>query len=163
MCHVISILVKIKSKLSVNILHRAVNDERMYEKNGWDNRNAFSFELKFTEGQRTRWICFLSYLFSITKNAVSLIYLLFIYPWAYIFNWLKSNPVKGTGSRFSACSFIKMLFFCRDMLYRLCKQYDHVIMMSKRQSAHSPGSHLINLCANYCKLINHGIKPSGQQ
>ena len=46
---------------------------------------------------------------------------------------------------------------------RLCKQYDHVIMMSKNQSAHSPGSHLINLCANNCKLINHGIKPSGQQ
>ena len=46
---------------------------------------------------------------------------------------------------------------------RLCKQYDHVIMMSKNQSAHSPGSHLINLCANSCKLINHGIKPSGQQ
>ena len=42
-------------------------------------------------------------------------------------------------------------------------QYDHVIMMSKNQSAHSPGSHLINLCANNCKLINHGIKPSGQQ
>ena len=46
---------------------------------------------------------------------------------------------------------------------RLCKQYDHVIMMSKNQSAHSPGSHLINLCANNCKLTNHGIKPSGQQ
>ena len=153
----ISILVKIKSKLGVNILHWAVNDERMYERKGWDNRNAFSIELKFTEGQRTRWICFLSHLFSITKNAVSLIYLLFIYPWAYIFNWLKSNPVKGTGSRFSACSFIKMLFFCRDMLY------DHVIMLWKNQSAHSPGSHLISLCANNCKLINHGIKPSGQQ
>ena len=40
---------------------------------------------------------------------------------------------------------------------------DHVIMMSKNQSAHSPGSHLINLCAHNCKLINHGIKPSGQQ
>ena len=54
---------------------------------------------------------------------------------------------KGTGSRFSACSFIKMLFFCRDILYRLCKQYDHVIMLSKSQSAHSLGSHLhlINL------------------
>ena len=39
--------------------------------------------------------------------------------------------IKGTGSQFSACSFIKMLFFCRDMLYRLCKQYDHVILMSK--------------------------------
>ena len=46
---------------------------------------------------------------------------------------------------------------------RLCKQYDHVIMMSKNQSAHSPGSHFINLCANNCKLTNHGIKPSGQQ
>ena len=57
----------------------------------------------------------------------------------------------------------KMLFFCRDMLYRLCKQYDHVVMLSKNQSAHSPGSHLINLGANSCKVINHGIKPSGQQ
>ena len=27
--------------------------------------------------------------------------------------------VKGKGSRFSACSFIKMLFCCRDLLYRL--------------------------------------------
>ena len=70
---------------------------------------------------------------------------------------------QGTGSRFSACSFIKMLFFCRDMLYRLFKQYDYVIMLSKNQSAHTPGSHLINLCANSCKLINHGIKPSDQQ
>ena len=26
---------------------------------------------------------------------------------------------KGTGSRFSACSLIKMMFFCRDILYRL--------------------------------------------
>ena len=73
----------------------------------------------------------------------------------------KPGSFKGTGSRFGACSFIKM-FFCRDMLYRLGKQYGHVIMMSKNQSAHSPGSHLINLCANKCELINHGIKPSGQ-
>ena len=50
--------------------------------------------------------------------------------------------LKGTGSWFSACSFIKMLFFCRNMLYRLCKQYDHVLMLSKNQSAYSPGSHL---------------------
>ena len=54
-----------------------------------------------------------------------------------------------------ACLFIKMLFFCCDMLYRLCKQHGHVIMMSKNQSVHSPGSHLIKLCANNCKLINH--------
>ena len=45
--------------------------------------------------------------------------------------------LKGTGSRFSACSYIKMLFFCWDMLYRLWKQYDHVIMLSKNQSAYS--------------------------
>ena len=70
---------------------------------------------------------------------------------------------KRTGSRFSACSLINMLFFCRDMLYRLCKKYDHVIMLSKNQSTNSPGSHLISLGANSCKLINHGIKPSGQQ
>ena len=70
---------------------------------------------------------------------------------------------KGTGSWFSACLLIKMLFFCRDMLYRLWKHYDHVIMLSKNQTAHSPGSHLINLGANSWKLINHGIKPSGQQ
>ena len=57
---------------------------------------------------------------------------------------------KVTGSRFSACSLIK-------------KQYDHVIIMSKNQSAHSPGSYLINLDAISCKLINHGIKPWGQQ
>ena len=45
--------------------------------------------------------------------------------------------LKGTGSRFSACSYIKMPFFCWDMLYRLWKQYDHVIMLSKSQSAYS--------------------------
>ena len=44
----------------------------------------------------------------------------------------------------------------------------HVIMLSKNQSAHSPGSHLINLAhmslgANSCKFINHDIKPLGQQ
>ena len=71
--------------------------------------------------------------------------------------------IKGTSSRFSACSLSKMLFFWRDMLYRLWKQYNHVIMLSKNQSAHSPGSHLINLGANSSKLINHGINPSGQQ
>ena len=32
--------------------------------------------------------------------------------------------------------------FCRDMLYRLCKQCDHVIMLLRNPSAHSPGSHL---------------------
>ena len=67
------------------------------------------------------------------------------------FRWLDMG-FKGTGSRFSACSLIKMLFFCRDMLYRPCKQYDHVIMWSKNQSAHSPGRshlHLVNL--NICK------------
>ena len=35
--------------------------------------------------------------------------------------------------------------------------------LSKNQSAHSPGSDLINLGANTCKLISLGIKPSGQQ
>ena len=38
------------------------------------------------------------------------------------------------------------------MLYHLRKQYDHVIMLSKNQSAHSSGSklHLINL--NYLNI-----------
>ena len=58
------------------------------------------------------------------------------------------GEVKGTGSQFSTCSLTKILFFCRDMLYHLRKQYDHVIMLSKNQSAHSPGSHLINSGAN---------------
>ena len=49
------------------------------------------------------------------------------------------------------------------MLYCLCKQYDHVSTLSKNQSAHFPGSQLINLYANSCKLINYGIKRSGQQ
>ena len=52
---------------------------------------------------------------------------------------LGSNKVivmfKGMGSQFSACSFIKMLFFCWDMRYLQCEQYDHVIMLSKNQSA----------------------------
>ena len=65
---------------------------------------------------------------------------------------------KGTGSRFSVCSFIKMLFFCRYMLHRPCKQYDHVILLSNNQSAHSSGSHfhLINL--NICKYSETSIK-----
>ena len=66
---------------------------------------------------------------------------------------------KGTVPRFSTSSLIKMLFFCRDMLYRLCKQCDHVIMLSKNQSAHSPGSHLLKLCAHSCKFINHDHQP----
>ena len=36
-------------------------------------------------------------------------------------------------------------------------------MMSKNQSAHTPGSHLINVCANNCKLINYRINPLGEQ
>ena len=75
------------------------------------------------------------------------------------------NPLlKGHVHSFTVhASQSKCCIFCQDMVYRLCKQYDHVIMLSKNQSAHSPGSHLINLGANSCKLINHGIKPSGQQ
>ena len=71
--------------------------------------------------------------------------------------------------QFSACSFIKMLFLCQDMLYRLCIQYDHVIMLSKNQSPHSPGSHLhlinfwVDQFAKSSKLINHGINPPRQQ
>ena len=55
------------------------------------------------------------------------------------------------------------IFLPGDILYRLCKQYDHVLMLLKNQSAHSAGSHLNNLCPNSCKFINHGTKPSGQQ
>ena len=58
--------------------------------------------------------------------------------WTMISSIFNSREFKGTGSRLSACSFIKMLFYCRDMLYRQCKQYDHVIMLSKNQSALSP-------------------------
>ena len=56
--------------------------------------------------------------------------------------------IKGRGSRFSAFSFFKMLFCCRGILYRVCKQYDHVVM---NQSAHSPGSHLHLIDLNICK------------
>ena len=35
--------------------------------------------------------------------------------------------LKGTGSRLSACSFVKMLVSCRDLVYRLYNQYDHVM------------------------------------
>ena len=51
-----------------------------------------------------------------------------------VFTVINFIELKGTGSRFSPCSFIKMLFFCRDMLYCLSKQYDHVMMLSKNQS-----------------------------
>ena len=64
---------------------------------------------------------------------------------------IREHEVKGTGSRFSACTYIKMLFFCRDMLYRLCKQYNHDILLSKNQSASSPGSHLHFINLNICK------------
>ena len=47
---------------------------------------------------------------------------------------------------------IKMLFFW-NMLYRLCKQYDPVIMLSKNQSEHSPGCHLRLINLNICKLL----------
>ena len=40
---------------------------------------------------------------------------------------------------------------------------DHDIMMSKNQSAHSPVALTLSTGANSCKLINHGIKPLGQQ
>ena len=69
----------------------------------------------------------------------------------YIQQIISSQLLKGTGSWLSACSFIKMLFFCRDILYRVCKQYDHVIMLSKNQSALSPGSHLHLINLNICK------------
>ena len=69
---------------------------------------------------------------------------------ASVIRMIKKKLLKGTGSRLSACSFIKMLFFCRDMLYRLCKQYHHVIMFSKNQSAHFPGSHLHLINLNIC-------------
>ena len=62
-----------------------------------------------------------------------------------------SLAIKGRGSQFSACSFIKMLFCCRDILHHVCKQHDHVIMLSKNQSAHSPGSHLHSINLNICK------------
>ena len=35
----------------------------------------------------------------------------------------------------------------------LCKQNDHVIMLSKTQSAHSPGSHLHLINLNICKYL----------
>ena len=35
----------------------------------------------------------------------------------------------------------------------ICKQYDHVIMLSKNQSAHSPGSHLHLINLNICKEL----------
>jgi len=71
-------------------------------------------------------------------------------------------PLKGQVHGFTAhASYSKCCIFCQDMLYHLCKQYNHVIMLSKNQSPHSPGIHLTNLCVNSCKFINHGIKPSG--
>ena len=65
---------------------------------------------------------------------------------------------KGTGSRFRACSFMKMLFSAATC----CIASANNMIMSKwcqrtNLHVHSPGSHLINLCANNCKLINHGI------
>ena len=45
-----------------------------------------------------------------------------------------------------------------------CIVYEsNMIMLSKNQSGHSPGSPLINLCTKSCKLIHHGRKPSVQQ
>ena len=55
----------------------------------------------------------------------------------YIQQIISFQSLKGTCSWFSACSFMKILFFCRDMLYHLCKEYDHVIMLSKNY-LHSP-------------------------
>ena len=89
---------------------------------------------------------------------------------AYFLPWIKESVLtnkvsvlKGQVHGSAHAHLSKYCFFCCDRLCHLCKQHDHVIMMSKNQSAHTPGSHLINLCANNCKLIEHGIKPSGQQ
>ena len=76
--------------------------------------------------------------------------------------------LKGKVSRFSARSFINKLFLLpgHAVLSMQAKLSDmHMIMsaLSKNQSTHSPGSHLINLCANSCKFINKKIKPLGRQ
>ena len=118
---------------------------------------AFSVEVRYAERFHcSAKCCFFFYRCKQDRNSRSFSY----NKWRH---YDVSAFVEGTGSRFSTCSLIKVLFFCWDMLYRLWKQYNHVVMLSKNQSAHSPGSHLINLGGNSCKLINHGIKPSGQQ
>ena len=107
-------------------------------------------------------------------------------PWLHQFtsSFYVSFPsrVKGTGSRFSACLFIKMLFFCQDTLYRLCEQYDHLVMKAAQYkflilwSCHNvikepictltrqslALDQLKHLQIAVIKLIKHGIKPSGQ-
>ena len=107
-------------------------------------------------------------------------------PWPHLFtsSFYVSflSRVKGTGSRFSACLFIKMLFFCQDTLYRLCKQYDHLVMKAAQYkflilwSCHNvikepictltrqslALDQLKHLQIAVIKLIKHGIKPSGQ-
>ena len=59
--------------------------------------------------------------------------------------------IKGTGSYGSAHAHYKNALFCQDMLYCLCKQYDHVKMLSKSKSVHFAGSHLHLINLNICK------------
>ena len=50
--------------------------------------------------------------------------------------------LKGTGFTIQRMFIYQNAVSLPDMMYHLCKQNDHVIMLSKNQSAHSPGSHL---------------------
>ena len=79
----------------------------------------------------------------------------------HLTNWMRWNSsdkcflLKGRVTRF-------IIYQNAVFLPRHAVSSMQVIMLSRNQSAHSPGSHLINLGPNICKLINHGIKPSGQ-
>ena len=79
--------------------------------------------------------------------------------------WMKKiSFFQGTGSRFSACSFIKMLFFCRDMLYRQWKQYIwwcHNVV--KESICTPPWQSLVLDQLKYLQIAVNSMEYSGQQ
>ena len=60
-----------------------------------------------------------------------------IYVCNLLCSWLATMDTLKGQIHSSAHAHIKMLFFCQDMLCLLCKQHDHVIMLSKN-NLHTP-------------------------
>ena len=70
--------------------------------------------------------------------------------------------IKGEVSRFSGMLINQNAFFNAGTDCIVHASDMIMSVLSKNQSAHSSGSHLINLCANNCKFINYRMQPSGR-
>ena len=124
--------------------------------------NIFSSIRTFHEGGRLSYICckcrFLAELWTLVKRAYNKIVIESKVTNVIITAnaWLKRQFHGSAHAHLSKCC--SAATWCIVYASKMI-----VIMMSKNQSVHSPGSHLIKLCENNCKLNNHGIKPSSQQ